>query len=61
MKRIILTLQEVAAILRASIKTVRRRIEDGQLKAFKEGGRILVLESELEKYLQRVTQGAITQ
>lgn len=35
----ILTLEEVAAFLKTSVKTVRRRISSGKLKAFKEGGR----------------------
>lgn len=47
----ILTLEEVAAFLKTSVKTVRRRVSSGKLRCFKEGGRVLVLEDELEKYL----------
>lgn len=49
----ILTLEEVAGLLKASVKTVRRRIASGRLVAFKEGGRVCVLKRELEAYLER--------
>jgi len=49
----ILTLDEVADFLKTSVKTVRRRVASGKLKAFKEGGRVLVLEAELEEYIRR--------
>jgi excisionase family DNA binding protein len=49
----ILKLEEVAAILKASVKTVRRRIASGHLRHFKEGGRVCVLASQLEAYIQR--------
>lgn len=49
----ILTLSEVAAHLKSSVKTVRRRISAGKLQAFKEGGRIRVLASELQKYIEQ--------
>lgn len=49
----ILTLEEVADFLKTSVKTVRRRVASGKLKAFKEGGRVLVLEAELEEYIRR--------
>ena len=48
----ILTMVEVAEYLKASVKTVRRRIASGKLKAFKDGGRLLVLASDLEEYVQ---------
>lgn len=48
----ILTLKEVADYLKSSVKTVRRRISSGKLKAFKDGGRLLVLASDLEEYVQ---------
>ena len=51
--RAILTLEEVAAILKTSVKTVRRRIASGKLRSFKEGGRVLVFESDLEDYFRR--------
>ena len=53
----ILTLEEVAAILKTSVKTVRRRIASGKLKAFKEGGRVVVLEPDLEAYIERQRGG----
>jgi excisionase family DNA binding protein len=56
----ILTLPEVAEILRASVKTVRRRIATGDLRAFKEGGRVCVLLSDLEEYMQRKIQATAT-
>ena len=48
----ILTLPEVAARLKTSVKTVRRRIASSKLPAFKEGGRVLVLAGDLENYIQ---------
>ena len=42
---------EVAEILRASEKTVRRRIRSGKIKARKEGGRILIPDVEIQRYL----------
>ena len=48
----ILKLPEVADYLKSSVKTVRRRIASGKLKAFKDGGRLLVLASDLEEYVQ---------
>ena len=47
-----LLIEEVADRLRLHSKSVRRRISEGKIKSFKEGGRVCVLESELEKYLQ---------
>lgn len=51
-------LEEVAEILRKSVKTVRRRVDTGKLKAFKEGGRIMVLEADLEAYLEQQIRSA---
>ena len=42
---------EVASIMRASTKTVDRRIKSGKLKASREGGRVVVRELDLEEYL----------
>lgn len=53
----ILTLEEVAAILKTSVKTVRRRISSGKLAYLKEGGRVLVLEPDLEAYIERQRTG----
>ncbi|MEQ1839949.1 MAG: helix-turn-helix domain-containing protein [Verrucomicrobiales bacterium] len=58
--RAILTLEEVAAILKTSVKTVRRRIASGKLRSFKEGGRVRVLESDLEDYIRRQLGGAFS-
>ena len=49
----IITLEEVAEYLRGSVKTVRRLIAAGKLQAFKSGGRVFVLEAELENYIKR--------
>ena len=48
----IMTLPEVAEYLKSSVKTVRRRIEDGFLKSFKDGGRRLVVSADLDDYIQ---------
>ncbi len=48
----ILTLEEVAGILKSSVKTVRRRIAFGKIRSFKEGGRVRVLNSDLDDYIQ---------
>ena len=53
-----LKLEEVALLLKTSVKTVRRRIANGELQSFKEGGRVCVLESELQGYLRRKIQEA---
>ena len=52
----ILTLEEVATHLKASVKTVRRRIASGKLPAFKEGGRVCVLLRDLEAYIEEQIQ-----
>ncbi len=54
----ILTIEEVAAKLKASVKTIRRRIASGKLRSFKEGGRVCVLADELDAYLQRQIERA---
>lgn len=54
-----LNVQEVAVALRVSVETVRRRISSGKLKSFKEGGRVLVREADLEDYLQRQYGGPL--
>ena len=49
----LLLIPEMAAEMRSSPKTVRRRIESGKLAAaFKEGGRWLIWRSELLAYLK---------
>ena len=56
----ILTLPEVATRLKTSTKTVRRRIASGALRAFKEGGRVCVLLSDLVDYLQQQINSTAT-
>jgi excisionase family DNA binding protein len=51
-----LLLPEVADRLRVSVKTVRRRIASGALRAFKEGGRLCVAEEEVTRYLTRIIE-----
>lgn len=48
------TLDELAERLKASVKTVRRRIAEGKIPAFKEGGRVCVLASDLSDYLEQI-------
>ena len=49
----LLLLPEMAAEMRSSAKTVRRRIETGKLSgAFKEGGRWVIWRSALLAYLK---------
>lgn len=48
-------LPEVAEMLRCSIKTVRRLIEDGKLRACKLRGRVVVEASALAEYWASVT------
>ncbi len=45
------TLEEVADILRVSVSTVRRMINDGELKAKRVRGQLRVLKSDLEEYI----------
>jgi excisionase family DNA binding protein len=44
-------LQEAAAILRISIKTLRRRIAAGQLSAIRDGRMLRITLAELERYI----------
>jgi excisionase family DNA binding protein len=48
-----LTLEEVAKMLRKSVKTIRRFISQGHLPSFKIGGIRHVLVSEVQKFIQR--------
>jgi excisionase family DNA binding protein len=53
-----LTLEEGAALLRRSVKTLRRLIQTHSLHAFKIGGHWFVRPSEIEAFIQRqLTQG----
>jgi excisionase family DNA binding protein len=47
----LLTLKEAAAILRISIKTLRRRIAAGQLSAIRDGRMLRITLAELERYI----------
>lgn len=51
-----LFIDEVAKILRADEKTIRRRIASGRIRAIKEGGRVLIRESEVERYINELEQ-----
>jgi len=55
-----LKIEEVAERLKASVKTVRRRIATGELRGFKEGGRVCVLESDLAEFISRQIQATAT-
>jgi len=46
-----LTVEEVAAMLRRSTKTIRRRIETGAIEATKEGGRYLISQQAFNRYV----------
>lgn len=45
----VLTVEETAKVLRISTQTVRRRIKDGTLKAYKFCGRWFVYAEEIER------------
>lgn len=53
-----LLLPEIAPVLRCSVKTVRRLIQDGKLKAAKNRGRVVVLRSALHRYVRNITSTA---
>ena len=47
----LLTLQESAQILKTSMKTLRRRIDDGQLPVIRDGRIVRVHPADLERYI----------
>ncbi len=47
----LLTLQDTADILNSSMKTLRRRIEDGQLQVIRDGRIVRVHPADLERYI----------
>lgn len=47
----ILTLEEVAQILRVSIPTVRKLIRQGKLKAFYVGNQVRIRRADLDEYI----------
>jgi len=50
-----LLLPEVGRMLRCSVKTVRRLIQDGKLRSGKNRGRVVVLMSALLSYVNKIT------
>ena len=52
----VLTLEEVAQILRVSIPTVRKLIREGRLKSFRVGAQVRIRRDELEKYMSSASQ-----
>lgn len=49
-----LTVEEVSEILRISVQTVRRLIDDGQLRAYRVRGQWRVKKEDLDDYLRRI-------
>lgn len=49
----LLTIKETADHLRVCVKTVRRRIKDGEITASRVGGQLRVRERDLQSYLDR--------
>ncbi len=47
----VLTVEEVAEILRVSAGTVRKLIKDGKLKSFRAGLQIRVKRADLDRYM----------
>ena len=47
------TLREAAQVARMSDRTLRKRIQDGQLRALRPGNKILISESDLQQFLDR--------
>ncbi len=48
----LLTLQESAATLNCSLKTIRRRISDGQIAVIRDGRLIRVHPDDLDRYVR---------
>ncbi len=49
----VLTIEDVAEILRVSTSTVRKLIDAGDLKAFKVGGQWRIRRSDLDRYIEK--------
>lgn len=45
------TLREAAEILRCSVKTIERRNTDGKIKAIRDGRKVLIEMTEIERYI----------
>jgi excisionase family DNA binding protein len=48
----LLTLQEAAAVLRASVKTLRRRIDDGKIAVIRDGRIVRIHPDDLDRYVR---------
>jgi excisionase family DNA binding protein len=49
----LLTIEEAAAFLRCSVRTIKRRLAEGAIARYKVGNRCLIEQVEIEKYLKR--------
>lgn len=49
----VLTVDEVAAELRVSPQTVRKLIDNGELKAFRVGGQWRIKRKDLDRYIEQ--------
>lgn len=58
-KTVLLTKEEAATRLKISIKTLDRRIRTGSIPAFKEGGRVVIFESDLDEYIVKIRERII--
>jgi len=47
----VLTVQEVARILRRTERTVRRNISDGYLRGYRSGKKVLIQKQDLREYI----------
>lgn len=47
-----LTRQEAAKALRISVRTLEKRVNEGTLKVVRDGKRVFILQSELDRYLR---------
>ena len=54
MTDLVYTIDEVAQLLKVSPATVRRLIDDGQLKAIKVRGQVRIRKEDLDDYLKRL-------
>lgn len=53
----LLTLPEAAEALRCSVRTLQRRIADGEIRAFRDGRIVRVPASELRRYVEQHVGG----
>lgn len=52
------TIQEVASVLGRSVKTIRRRVDKGQIPAIQEGGKGTELRFDLEDVIEAIKAAA---